>query len=111
MIRVPSELWVKVLLRRCSSAGVPAVVVRRGDEDAGAVFIKVRLLDGRAKVMGPAPAGLAGSNALKPMAPHLDADGVPETDADVYLARQREFDPDIWLVEIDDREGRTFVED
>jgi hypothetical protein len=96
MIRVPSELWVKVLLRRCSSAGVPAVVVRRGDEDAGAVFIKV---------------GLAGSNAPKPMAPHLDADGVPETDADVYLARQREFDPDIWLVEIDDREGRTFVED
>jgi hypothetical protein len=111
MMRVPSELWVRALLRRCSAAGVPVVVVRHGDEDAGAVFIKVRLLDGRAKVMGPAPAGYAQSSALKPMVAHLDANGVTEADADAYLSRQREFDPDIWLVEIEDRAGRTFTDD
>jgi hypothetical protein len=111
MMRVPSELWVRALLRRCSAAGVPVVVVRRGDEDAGAVFIKIRLLDGRAKVMGPVPAGLARSSALKPMATHLDADGVPEADADAYLSRQHQFDPDIWLIEIEDRAGRTFSDD
>lgn len=58
-MRLKSEIWVKAYIRRCAGEGVPAVVVRRGDEDAGVIFLKVSRLDGTAALYGPAPAGLA----------------------------------------------------
>ena len=54
-----SEIWVKAYLRRCQGEGLAAVLVRRGDADAGAIYIKVSRLDGTAGLYGPAPAGLA----------------------------------------------------
>ncbi len=114
MIRVPSELWVRALVRHCDAQAVPAVVVRRGDADAGTVFVKVRLLDGTAKLFGPAPAGLQSGEvpggALRAMTAHLDAEGVPEAEAEAYLSQQIAFDPDVWVVEIDDRVGRNFFD-
>ena len=108
-MRVPSELLVKALIRRCGAEGASAVVVRRGDEQRGAVFVKVRLLDGTAKLFGPAPAGLSESTQGHRHAAHLDPGGVGEAEADAYLARQVEFDPDLWLVEVEDRGGRSFL--
>lgn len=112
MMRVPTELLVKALLMRCSSAGVPAVVARRGDADAGILFVKTRLLDGTAKLWGPAPPGAATGHAegdgLPQLAPHLAPEGAPESAVDAYLARQINFDSDLWVVEIEDRKGRNF---
>ena len=110
-MRVPTELWVTALIRRANSAGAMAVVVRHGEASAGVVLIKVRLLDGTAKLLGPAAAGLARDDGLPRFAPHLAPAGAPEADVDAYIARQISFDPDIWVVEIDDRQGRSFVED
>ena len=45
-MRIKSEIWVRAYLRRCQSDGVPVVIVRRGDEAAGAIFICVDRLDG-----------------------------------------------------------------
>ena len=110
-MRIPTELRVKALLRRCSAAGAPAVVARHGDADAGMLFVKIRLLDGTAKVFGPAPAGTGAQDGLPRLAPHLAPHGAPEPDVDTYLSRQIEFDPDLWVVEIEDRKGRSFLED
>lgn len=110
-MRVPSELWVKALLRRCGAAAVPAVVVRRGDDDAGAIFLKVAMLDGRAKLFGPEPAGFAGNiTGMPKFMAVLDPAGAPEPDVDAYLARQLDFDSDLWIVEIEDRAGRSFLD-
>src|SRR5204862_4112383 len=57
-MRLKSEIWVKAYLRRCQVEGAAAVLVRRGDTDAGAIYIKVSRLDGTAALFGPAPAGL-----------------------------------------------------
>ena len=57
-MRLKSEIWVKAYLRRSRHEGADAVLVRRGDEDAGAIYIKVSRLDGTASLFGPAPAGL-----------------------------------------------------
>ena len=57
-MRLKSEIWVKAYLRRCQHEGADAVLVRRGDTDAGAIYIKVSRLDGTAALFGPAPAGL-----------------------------------------------------
>lgn len=56
-MRLKSELWVKAYLRRCAVNGAMAVVARRGDADAGAIFIKVMRRDGGSTLFAPAPAG------------------------------------------------------
>ena len=59
-MRIKSEIWVKAYLRSCQGRGVAAVVVRRGDESAGAIYICVNRLDRTVSLYGPAPAGLEG---------------------------------------------------
>ena len=110
-MRLKAEIWVKAYIRRCATAEISAILVRRGDSDAGAIYIKLATLDGRARVFGPAPPDFeSGSNERKWVACH-GGDDTSDADADDYLARQLEFDPDIWIVEVEDREGRHGLDD
>ena len=110
-MRVKSGIWVSAYLRRCQAEGVPAVVVRRGDEAAGAIFICVDRLDGTVRLYGPAPAGVEGSESERRWVSCLEEQTVSAVDASVYLERQRRFDSDLWIVEIEDRRGRHFLGD
>jgi hypothetical protein len=110
-MRLKSELWVKAYIRRCHVEGAAAVLVRRGDADAGAIYIKVSRLDGTALLFGPAPAGLDFAREERRWQPALQAAPAAERDADAYLARQLEFDPDVWIVEVEDTAGRHFLDD
>lgn len=109
-MRLKSELWVKAYLRRCAHEGAAAVLMRRGDSDAGAIYIKVSSLDGRAALFGPAPAGLDSAREDRQWVPVL-GDTSSETDVDAHLARQMTFDSDIWIVAVDDSSGRHFLSD
>ena len=111
-MRLKSAIWVSAYVRRLSGEGIPVAVVRRGAEEAGAIFVKVARLDGSADIYAPAPQAV------------FDADGPPERrwvratgpepvaerDAEDYLARQYRFDTDLWVVEIEDRGGRHLLE-
>ena len=108
-MRINSDLWVKAYLRRCSSEGVSAVVVRRGDADAGVVFIKISRLDGTATLFGPAAAGLARDEMDRRWSVSIARS--PEAVIDARLAQERKLDPDVWVVEVEDREGRHFLDD
>lgn len=110
-MRLKSEIWVKAYCRTCASQGAPAMVVRHGDDDAGAIFIKVARLDGTAALYGPAPAGLEPDSGDRSWVPHVDSPRTSDGDVEAYLARQIEYDPDIWIVEVEDREGRSFLGD
>jgi hypothetical protein len=109
-VRLKSEIWVRAYLRACAVAGVTAVVLRHGDDDAGAIFIKINRLDGTARLFGPAPAGLELGVQERQWVPHLDAPGTGEAEVDAHLARQAEFDPDLWVIEVEDREGRHHLD-
>ncbi|MBA4173830.1 MAG: DUF1491 domain-containing protein [Hyphomicrobium sp.] len=109
-MRLKSNIWVTAYLRRSNAEGASAVVVRHGDDDAGAIFIKVNRLDGTCRVFGPAPAGLDATAADRQWTPCLDGSDAPEAAADAYLQREAEFDPDVWVIEIEDRAGRHFLE-
>jgi hypothetical protein len=111
-MRLKSGIWVAAYIRRCQVEGAQAVLRRRGADEAGAVFIKVSRLDGTAEVFSPAPqtafdearpADRAFIRSLKP-------EHATEADAEAYLARQIKFDPDIWIVEVEDRAGRNFLD-
>mgnify|MGYP000126364712 CR=1 FL=1 len=110
-MRLRAEVWVKAYLRICMNAGANAVVARHGDDDAGAVFIKVLRRDGAAALYGPAPSGIATQDIERAWSSHLTGDDVTEAAVDSYLARQIDFDPDIWIVEVEDRDGRHFLDD
>ena len=109
-MRLKSEIWVKAYVRGCASQGVPAMVVRHGDDDAGAIYIKIAHLDGRAALYGPSPSGFDEGQTDRRWTLHLDAEKTTDADVDTYLARQAEFDPDLWVVEVEDRQGRHFLD-
>ena len=105
--RLKAEIWVKGLIRRCEVGGAAAMVVARGDATSGVVLVKVNRLDGLAQVFSPARAGDGSFQWLS----GTGVEPVPEADADAYIARQRKFDPDLWVVEIEDRAGRHFLQE
>ena len=111
-MRLKSSIWVAAYLRRCHVEGAFAVLRRRGAEEAGAVFIKVSRLDGTADVYAPAPQSAfdAAHPTDRAFAPALSGQPASEADAEAYLARQHRFDSDIWVIEVEDRAGRHFLD-
>jgi len=112
-MRLKSGIWVSAYLRRCNVEGAFAVVRRRGADEAGAVFIIVNRLNGSVTLYGPAPQSAfdEASPSERMFTAVLGGEvPVPETDAEMRLAREVRFDPDLWIVEIEDRAGRHFLD-
>lgn len=103
--RLKSEIRVAALLRRAHAAGVFAVVVRRGDPDAGAIAVKVYLGERRARLFVQSRDDEGNAAWREP----FDS-AVEEEKIDAYLDKERRFDADLWVIEIEDREGRTFLD-
>lgn len=99
--RLKAGLWVRAQVRRCNGAGRPALVMRRGDEDAGAVVLKVVMGEGRARLYSQTTAADGGMAWHAPLGPGP----LPESETDSYIDRQARFDPDLWAVEITDPSG------
>ena len=113
-MRLKSGIWVSAYVRRCNVEGASAVVRRRGADEAGAVFIVVNRLDGTVTLYGPAPQSAfdeARPSERMFMAVLGGAMPVAEADADTRLAREVKFDPDVWIIEVEDRAGRHFLDD
>jgi hypothetical protein len=111
-MRLKTALWVAAYLRRCNVEGVFAVVRRRGSEEAGAIFVRISRLDGTSDLFGPAPQSTfdATAETARAFTPSLAAQTAPDEAVETYLARQLKFDPDIWIVEVEDRDGRNFLD-
>ncbi len=107
LARLISSVYVQALMRRAETQGAQAYLIRRGAEEAGAVFLKVNRLDGTFLVLARARVGADGALAwTRPL-----GDTTDEAKATEYFGRQIKFDPDIWIVEIEDRQGRAFVDE
>lgn len=103
--RLATNIWISAYLARLEIAAIPAFLTSKGDPTAGAVIVKVATMDGKASVF---------HRAIGPDFERIWAalaEDAPETEADEAIARQRSFDPDLWVVEIEDRHGRTLLEE
>jgi hypothetical protein len=111
-MRLKSGVWVSAYVRRCYVEGVFAVIRRRGADEAGAIFIKINRLDDTADVYGPAPQAAFGDDAPldRAFSPAMKTMPAPDAEAEAYLARQIRFDPDLWIIETEDRAGRHFLD-
>ena len=102
--RLASGIWVSAYLTRLRLADIPAYVTAKGDAEAGAVVVKVAMLDGTARAYERRADLMSGTRAWM-----LLADAA-ETEVDALLARARTRDPDLWVIELEDRQGRTLLE-
>ena len=99
-----TDVWVSALIRRAELGGAFAVVARKGDPRAGAVLVKaLNRADGTARLYAEATRGDGERIWMQPAA------STAEPDLDRYVERARRIDPDLWVVEIEDREGRHFL--
>jgi hypothetical protein len=111
-MRLKSAIWVSAYLRRCNIEGAFAAVRRRGAEEAGAIFIKLNRLDGTAEMFGPAPQSAfdEAHPSDRAFCRSFVAGPVPETKVEERLQREIRFDPDAWIIEVEDRAGRHFLD-
>jgi hypothetical protein len=103
--RLTADFWVRAYLARLRLADIPAYVTARGDATAGAVLVKLATLDGRAKVFQRS-FDLAADERIWVVLVEGE-----EAAVDAAIARQRGFDPDLWVIEIEDRAGRTLLDE
>lgn len=111
-MRVTSELWVHAYLRRVAAAGGFAVVARKGAIEAGSIFIRVDCGDRLSLLFVPAPQSAydEGSGERR-WSPLWSGAAMPASDVDERLTREIGFDSDIWIVGVEDRDGRHFLGD
>lgn len=99
-----SDLWVSALIRRAEIEGAYATVVKKGDDRAGSVIVKVFDTSNRTAKLYTEAFGPDGDRLwIQPVTSES------ESELDAYIARQRGYDPDLWVVEIEDRQGRHFI--
>lgn len=108
-MRLKSQIWVSAFLRRCSVEGIFGAVVRKGAEEAGAVYVIVNHLDGTCHLFGPAPGSSHDEEGNRRWAIEVSPPQGP-MEANEVLARRSRFDPDIWIVEVEDRKGTAGLE-
>ena len=106
MDRLPARVWTDALIRRASLAGASAFVLQHGDDARGDVLVKVARLDGTAAAYAPAM-NIEGERRFLNLA--VQGIGPEEAGVDAYIARARSRDSDLWIIEIEDREGRHFL--
>ncbi|MCB5408622.1 DUF1491 family protein [Pseudogemmobacter faecipullorum] len=105
MPRLTAEFWVQAYLRRLSLADIPAYVTQKGDVTAGAVMVKLATLDGMAQAFERRTDLMSGGRVWISY-----AEG-EERSVDEALSRARARDPDLWIIEIEDRQGRTLLDE
>lgn len=106
MDELKTEFWASALLRRAAIAGAFGGVTRKGDTDAGAVLVKVATMDGRARLYAPARDGEGERIFLDLSSGTL---GDVEANVDAYVRKRADTDPDVWVIEIEDKHGRHFL--
>ena len=108
-MRVTSGLFVSAHIRRCNLDGASAALVKRGAEDAGAIFVTVDRLDGTVDLYAPAPQTSFDDRPDERLFQCV-MERQPPADVEQRLARERRFDSDLWVVAVEDRAGRCFLD-
>ncbi|MFN3936170.1 MAG: DUF1491 family protein [Gemmobacter sp.] len=103
MARLAAEFWVQAYLARIQAEGLGAYLLARGDPVAGAVVVKCAFGDGRARAFQRVQ-DLTGGRRWDVL-----AEG-PEAEVDAALVRARSRDPDLWLIEVEDRSGLAMLD-
>ncbi|MCX7558655.1 DUF1491 family protein [Sulfitobacter sp. F26204] len=104
MARLTTRFWVDAYLARLRVFDIPAFVVTHGDDTGGAVLVKLATLDGKAALFQRSFDLMSGARRW------VELCSGPEHEVDETISRQRGFDPDLWVIEVEDRQGRHLLD-
>ena len=104
MTRLATEFWVHAYIKRLELQNIPAYVVSHGDNTAGAVLVKVATLDDQACLMHRSYDLQSGDLSW------TELSSGPESDVDNFIAKQRSYDPDLWVIEVESSSGKHLLE-
>jgi hypothetical protein len=105
-MRLRADIWVAAYIRRCEVEGAYAVLRRRGAAEAGAIFVKLDRLDGRAALFAPAPQSELAEQGIERLWRRAHSqEWIEPGEVERRLSREIDFDPDLWIIEVEDRNG------
>ncbi|NUB46667.1 DUF1491 family protein [Fertoebacter nigrum] len=104
-MKLTADFWVRAYLNRLRLAAIPAFVTAKGDATAGAVLVKLATLDGQAQAFQRSFDLMSGARVWVTLTAGAEAE------VDAAIARQRRFDPDLWVIEVEDRQGRHLLDE
>jgi hypothetical protein len=104
MAKLTSRFWVDAYLTRLRSFDIPAFVVAHGDDTGGAVLVKLSTLDGKAVLFQRSFDLMTGERSWSELTSGSDLD------VDASIARQKGFDPDVWVIEVEDKLARHLLD-
>ena len=105
MTRLTAEFWVQAYLTRLRLQDIPAFVTAHGDDTAGAVLVKLNTLDGAATAFQRSFDLMTGARQWVELATGTEAE------VDAAIGKQRSFDPDLWVIEVEDNKGRHLLDE
>ncbi len=105
MARLAAGVWVSAYLARLRLAAIPAYVTAKGDAEAGAVVVKLATLDGQARAFQRTFDPMTGDRVWS-----ILAEG-EEAAVDAVVSRARGRDRDLWVIEVEDRAGRSLLDE
>ena len=105
MTRLTAEIWVAAYLTRLRLAAIPVFILKKGDHTAGAVLVKLNTLDGSARCFQRSFDLMTGERQWMVL-----VEG-PEAEVDASIAKQKGFDPDLWVIEVEDKAGRHLLDE
>ena len=103
--KLTSDFWVQAYRARLDLHNIPAFMRHKGDPTAGAVLVKLNTLDGQAKAFQRQFDLMSGNREWVTL-----SEGA-ESDVDASLTKQAGFDPDLWVIEVEDKQGRHLLDD
>jgi hypothetical protein len=112
-MRVKAAIWVAAFIRRVNASGASAVLVRRGAEEAGPILIRIDRLDGTGDLYVPAPQSAYDEDHPGERLFVRRFGGGPVSSERLVeaIARETRIDPDLWLIDVEDRQGRSFLDE
>ncbi|MEO1025353.1 MAG: DUF1491 family protein [Pseudomonadota bacterium] len=105
MTRLTTEIWIAAYLTRLRLATIPAFILKKGDHTAGAVLVKLNTLDGQAMCYHRSFDLMSGERRWVVLSEGAEAD------VDTSIQKQKGFDPDLWVIEIEDKNGRHLLDE
>lgn len=105
MSRLTARFWVDAYIARLRFMDIPCFVTAHGDDTGGAVLVKLNTLDGTARLFQRSFDLETGQRVW------AELTAGPEADVDDSIVRQRTFDPDLWVLEVEDRAGRHLLDE
>ena len=110
-MRLRSDIWVDAYRRRCEALGGFVTLRRKGAQEAGAIFLCVSQPDRSVNVYGPAPQSAYAETGMSCKFMRHNQEPWTMLDLDPFLDKQIRFDPDLWIVDVEDGRGRHFLLD